>query len=215
MGAWRHKKYIKQQQVRFLFDHFKIPSEPSLYTSSTVLSVTYICRGHCIQFLLIARIATLSRSQVQRRGPMNSPAAARMDPRLPPQRPSKLVLLLFEPLPRLLVPLLLAGLVLEMMRNAFDQPTISVHRGNEIVIKTPSHQPSHFITLLLTSILCYVRLRVKHKFNNNSLTTRIRLIPPPNTHSLSRLTFFLISSNSVARFSFAEVIGLEDIRFRM
>lgn len=76
--------------------------------------MTYICRGHGIQFLLVARVPALDRVQVQRCRSMDPPPAARMEPRLPAQRATKLVLLFLQSLPRLLIPLLLARFVLQL-----------------------------------------------------------------------------------------------------
>lgn len=74
--------------------------------------MTYISGGHRIQFFFVAGIASLARAQVQRCSPMNSPSTTRMDPRLSAQGATELVLLLFQFLSGLFIPLLLAGLVL-------------------------------------------------------------------------------------------------------
>lgn len=75
--------------------------------------MTYISGGHRIQFFFVAGVAALARSQVQRRGSMNSATPTRMNPRLATQRTTELVLLLLQPLAQLLVTLLLARLVLD------------------------------------------------------------------------------------------------------
>lgn len=74
--------------------------------------MTYICRGHRIQLLLVARVAALASAQVQWRSPMNSASTARVDPRLSTKGTAKLVLLLLQSLSDLFIALLLARLVL-------------------------------------------------------------------------------------------------------
>lgn len=77
--------------------------------------LTYICRGHGIQFLFVARIPALDRVQVERCRPMYSPSSARVDPCFTSQRTAKFVFFLFKTLSRLFVTLLLACFILEEM----------------------------------------------------------------------------------------------------
>lgn len=119
--SWRHKYIIASARL----DPTTHSLEMRIYqkrhsfisttttTTSSYYHVTYISGGHRIQFFFVAGVSALARSQVQRRGPMNSATPTRMDPRLAPQRTTELVLLLLQPLAQLLVTLLLARLVLD------------------------------------------------------------------------------------------------------
>lgn len=54
-----------------------------------------------------------------------------------------------------------------------------------------------------------------NEYDDHKLISKDPLPPKTKTVNFTQLTFFLISSNSVNKFSLADVIGLEDIKFLM